>query len=167
MLGLGLSGRASLGSGRKEWSGGTSLSLSGRVVPGARCKESGVLHTKQSTKHQAPSNPAPLRSGHGLLIFDCVHGPFSFGPHRPLADAYWSRTPRSGDTPALEYPTVYQLAGALGPIGNGGCDIHSPLCSCLHWLSLCLLLASSLPAVYCTVCWELLCSLAVGYPWYY
>lgn len=120
-------------------------------VPGARCKESGVLHTKQSTKHQAPSNPAPLRSGHGLLIFDCVHGPFSFGPHRPLADAYWSRMPRAGDTPALGYPTVYQLAGALGPIGNGGCDIHSPLCSCLHWLSLCLLLASSLPAAHYTV----------------
>lgn len=59
-------------------------------MPGARCQ--GWKGSHPSTK-AAPKHQAPLRSGHGLLIFDCVHGPSSLDltAHWPLFIGYGSR----------------------------------------------------------------------------
>lgn len=90
----GLSGRASLGLGEKSGVEALLLSLSRSVVPelpvpGARCKVPGV----EGVQHQAPKHQAPLRSGHGLLIFDCVHGPLPLDltAHWPLLIGHGSR----------------------------------------------------------------------------
>lgn len=59
-------------------------------MPGARCQ--GWKGSHPSTK-AAPKHQAPLRSGHGLLIFDCVHGPYSLDltAHWPLFIGHGSR----------------------------------------------------------------------------
>ena len=126
-----LAGPVWVGEKRVEWrhfAFPLSLCCAGAAA-NARCKVQGAR-----VQHQAPSKALP-RSGHGLLIFDFVHGPPAVGPHRPLAAAHWSRRPRAGDAPALGHPTVYQLAGALTSLGqeltNWYCVRHV-LCSCLH-----------------------------------
>lgn len=68
------------------------LCCAGAAAANARCKVPGVEGVHPSTK-AAPKHQAPLRSGHGLLIFDCVHGPSSLDltAHWPLLIGHGSR----------------------------------------------------------------------------
>lgn len=101
VLGLGWivwQGQSGSGKKRVEWRpfafplslccAGAAAAASARCqVQGARCQGWKGSST-QASKHQAP-----LRSGHGLLIFDCVHGPLPLDltAHWPLLIGHGSR----------------------------------------------------------------------------
>lgn len=129
----------------KEWSEGPcAFALSFCC---ARCKVQGARGQKGSSKpakHQ--SSTAPLRSGHGLLIFDCVHGPdlLELTAHWPTPIGCGRRelgTLLPLDTPLFTSWQVHldRLVTVCQSFGVAS----QYLCSCLHWLSVCLLPASS------------------------